>query len=90
MKMNRQTKYFINGAILIILALFCVTFLPFLIKIKTSFIIQNYIYFQIEFFMLALSGIFFLFSPKYYKEQILVVLLGVLYYILFVNFNWFI
>ena len=80
MKLNRQTKYFINGVVLIILALFCVTFLPPLIKSKTSLIVQNYLYFEVEFFLLALSAIFFLFSPKYYKEQVLVILLGVLYY----------
>ena len=86
MKWNHQTKYFINGVILIILALFCVTFLPFLIKNKANLMISSYIYFEIEFFLLSAASIFFLFSPKYYQNQILVILLGILYYILFAKY----
>ena len=87
MKLNHQTKYFINGIVLIVMALLTVTVLPPIIKAKTGFIIQNYIYDQIEFFALMAGAIYFLFSPKYYKEQILITLLGMLYYILFVKFN---
>ena len=85
MKWNHQTKYFINGVILIAIALFCVTFLPPLLKAKGSFIIQNYVFYQVEFFALIAAAIFFLFSPKYYKEQIALIILGALYYILFVK-----
>lgn len=85
MNWNHQTKYFINGVILIVLALFCVTFLPFILKSKMSVVVSNYIYYQVEFFALCAASIFFLFSPKYYKEQILVILFGILYYSLFVK-----
>lgn len=85
MNWNHQTKYFINGVILIGLALFCVTFLPFILKSKMSVVVSNYIYYQVEFFALCAASIFFLFSPKYYKEQILVILFGILYYSLFVK-----
>ena len=85
MNWNHQTKYFINGVILIGLALFCVTYLPFILKSKMSVVVSNYIYYQVEFFALCAASIFFLFSPKYYKEQILVILFGILYYSLFVK-----
>lgn len=84
MKWNHQTKYFINGVILVILALFCVTFLPFILKNKT--VIPSYIFYQAEFFLLSAASIFFLFSPKHYKGQVLTILLGILYYILFAKY----
>ena len=85
MKWNYQTKYFINGVILVLIALFCVTFLPSLINDKTNFIISNYVFAQVEFFTLCAAIIFFLFSPKYYKGQIILFILGAIYYILFVK-----
>jgi len=85
MKLNSQEKYFINGVILLILAILCVTFLPLAIKAKTSFIIQNYIYYQIEFFVLCATAIYFLFSPKYYFHQIICIILSALSYFLFVK-----
>ena len=83
MKLKHQEKYFINGIVLVILAVLGVTFLPILIKEKTIFEVPNYIYFHIEFFALCASAIFFLFSPKYYKEQILIIFLGIIYYCFF-------
>lgn len=82
MKLNNQIKYLINGIILLILGVFSVTFLPLLIK----FHIERYVYLQIEFFFLCCASIFYLFSPKYYKIQILTILWAVLYYLLFVKF----
>lgn len=83
MKLNHQTQYFINGIILIIIALLSVTILP-----KSNLLsIPKYAYYQIEFFVLCAASIYFLFSPKYYKGQILTILLGIIYYILFVKFN---
>lgn len=81
MKFNHQEKYFTNGIILLFLGLYCVTFLPATLKYN----IHNYVYYQIEFFLLCAASIFFLFSPKYYKWQIFTILVGVLYYILFVK-----
>lgn len=86
MKLTHQEKYFINGVILLVIAMLCVTYLPPLIKAKTSFVVQNYIYYQIEFFALCACAIYYLFSPKYYKEQIFTILCAVLYYILFVKY----
>lgn len=86
MKLTNQAKYFINGIVLIIVGLFCVTFAPSIVKSSTGHIIQNYIYYQIEFFTFCAASIFYLFSPKFFKGQILTILLGILYYILFMKF----
>ena len=87
MKWNYQTKYFINGVILVLIALFCVTFLPSLINDKTNFIISNYVFAQVEFFTLCAAIIFFLFSPKYYKWQLVAILFAMVLYVLFAKFN---
>lgn len=81
MKLSNQTKYFINGVILLFLGLFCITFVP----LKTIVSVEKYLYLQIEFFLLCASAIYYLFSPKYYKQQILSILIGILYYLLFVK-----
>lgn len=86
MNWKHQTKYFINGVILVVFALYCITFLPFFIRSKIGLTVPSYVYYQVEFFLLSAAAIFFLFSPKYYKNQILVILLGVLYYILFAKY----
>ena len=53
------------------------------LKEKFSIIIGNWIYYQIEFFLLVACGVFYVFSPKYYKHQIASILFGVLLYLLF-------
>ncbi len=88
--MKRQTKYFLIGSIFLVGAMFCITFLPAVIKFKTTFQIKEYIYVQIEFFLLLISSIFYLFSPKFYIQQIKVIILAVIYYIFFVKFYPFI
>ncbi len=85
MKLNLQTKYFINGLILLALALFSITFLPMILKGKYNIIFENYIYVEFEFFLLVASSVFYLFSPKYYKFQIYSVLFGIIYYSFFVK-----
>ena len=86
-KLSTQTKYFINGLILLIIGLFSVTFLPIIIKnlpfIKTT--IENYFYVQLEFFTLCSCAIFYLFSPKYLKYQFISILAGIVYYFLFIK-----
>lgn len=79
MKWNLQKKYFINGVILIFIALLSVTYLPVVVKIN----IENYVYYQIEFFALCAASIFFLFSPKYYKEQVLTIFFAIFLYLLY-------
>ena len=86
MKIKHQMKYFINGIILLVLGFFSVTFLPIIIKYKSSFILPNYIYYEIEFFFLSAGAAFFLFAPKYYKEQTLIIILLICSYVLFARF----
>lgn len=80
MKLNTQTKYFINGIILLFLGLLCATFVPL-----NALSVEKYIYLQVEFFLLCASAIYYLFSPKYYPQQILSIFIGILYYFLFVK-----
>lgn len=82
MKLNLQTQHFINGVILLFLGLLSVTFFPMIAKFGW----ERYVYLQIEFFLLVCSSVFFLFSPKYFKHQVMSILLGILYYLLFVKF----
>ncbi len=84
--MKRQTKYFLIGSILLIGAMFCITFLPALIKFKTSFHIKEYIFVQVEFFLMLTASIFYLFSPKFYLEQIKIIIIAIFYYLCFVKF----
>ena len=84
--MKKQTKFFINGVFLLALALLCVTIFPAILKHSTRFAhIENYIYYEIEFFLLTAGALYFAVSPRHYKNQILVILIGVLYYVLFVR-----
>lgn len=82
MKLSLQAKHFINGAILLFLGVLSVTFFPMFTKLGW----ERYVYLQIEFFLLTCASIFYLFSPKYYKQQIISVLFAVLFYLLFVKF----
>ena len=84
--MKLQTKYFINGLICLILGLLCITYLPYIVRdlfIKIQ--IQNYIFVQLELFLLIACSIFYLFSPKYYTKQILSFVLGYVYYLFFIK-----
>ena len=82
---NLQTKYFINGLILLALALYSITYLPIILKEKCGLIFENYIYVEFEFFLLTAAAIFYLISPKYYQYQIYSVLFGIIYYSFFVK-----
>ncbi len=84
--MKRQTKYFIFGLLVLICAVFCTTFLPLIVKncfYKIN--VENYIYFEIEFLLLVLGGVLFLFSPKYYKFQMLSIALLMIFYEIFIK-----
>lgn len=89
MKLDNQIKYFINGIILIFLGLYSVTYLPGVIKLHSSIIIANYVFYQIEFFLLVAGAIFFLFSPRYYKWQMVIIVFAIFYYCLFSQFRLF-
>ncbi len=83
--MRRQTKYFYIGLLCLILGLLCVTFLPYIFKTLFSIYLQNYIFVQLELFCFVTCAIFYLFSPKFYAQQILSFLSGFLYYLLFIK-----
>jgi hypothetical protein len=83
---NIQIKYFINGLILLFLALCSITHLPIILKEKCGLIFENYIYVELEFFLLVACAIFYLFSPKYYQYQIYSIIFGIIYYSFFVKF----
>ena len=82
---NLQIKYFINGLILLALALYSITFLPIVLKERFGLVFENYIYVELEFFLLVAASIFYLFSPKYYQYQIYSILFGIIYYSFFVK-----
>ena len=83
MKFDIQTKYFINGLILLASGLLCVTYLPLILKGKFAIIIESWIYYQIEFFLLVACAVFYVFSPKYYKQQIFSMVAAIIFYLIF-------
>ncbi len=83
--MNKQKQYFINGLILFIIALTMITIIPYCIdKLKMAF--EKDTFSELEFFAMTASALFFLFSPKYYKNQVIIIIFGFLYYFLFSKF----
>ena len=82
--MKKQKQYFINGLILIIVALMAVTIVPYCTDRFRLFIEKNVLC-EFEFFTLCASALFYLFSPKYYKGQIISILSAYLYYFAFVK-----
>lgn len=83
--MRKQTQYFINGIILLILGLLVITITPLIIENYRPISLEKYMYSEIEFFMLMACGVYYLFSPKYYKYQIISIALGMTYYFVFVH-----
>jgi len=77
--MRKQKQYFINGVILIIIAMMVVTIIPYCAD-KFKINIEKTSYSEFEFFCLCASSLFYLFSPKYYKNQIFSIFLAYLYY----------
>lgn len=84
MKLNRQLKYYLKGTVVLFCAMFCITLLPTFLKfVNFELIIGEFTFVLLEFFLCTLGAILYLFSPKYYKWQVITVLLCVLYYFLF-------
>ena len=81
--MRKQTKYFINGVILVILALLSITIVPLIVEKLGFYAIEKYIYAEIEFFLLIASASFWLFCPFYYRAQLLSILFALIYYFVF-------
>ena len=80
--MKNQTKYFITGAILEVMAVFIVTVLPFILKLKFDFCSEDYKFACVyaEFLILCTAGVFYLFSPKYYINQLQLTVILILIY----------
>lgn len=82
--MNKQKQYFINGLVLIILALLAITIIPFCAD-KLRIPVEKNIFSEFELFALMLCALFYLFSPKYYKAQILSIICAVIFYFVFIK-----
>ncbi len=84
--MKRQKKFFILGIILTFLAILCVTFLPFFVRnvfFKTT--LSYYIWMSLEAILLFFGYIFFLFSPKYFLNQIVYVCFLITFYFFYIK-----
>ena len=81
-----QKKYFIKGTIMLIGAIFSITVLPVLAHKYFKYMQDTKIFSEIEFFMLIMCGIFYVFCPRYYKHQWLAIFLGYGLYFLYINF----
>ncbi len=82
--MNKQKQYFINGLILLVIAILTVTIVPYLAdKWKMAF--EKSSFSEFEFFLLTASTLFYLFSPKYYKNQVISIIFAFIFYFTFVK-----
>jgi len=82
--LEKQKQYFINGIFLVALGLLSVTIAPLIIKQAKGFAsVENYVFYEFEFIFFLAAALYFVFSPKYYKGQIVCAFIGILYYILF-------
>ena len=87
MKLNHQTQYFINGLILLFLGVLSITILPVIItKLKITIPYGNLFYRNLELFLLCACSVFYLFSPKFYKQQVISILFAMMFFNLFVKF----
>ena len=82
--MKKQKQYFINGLILIIIAMMTITIIPYFAD-KFKIVIEKTSYSEFEFFCLTAAGLFYLFSPKYYKNQVFSILIAYLFYCGFIK-----
>ena len=83
--MNKQKQYFINGLILIIVAILAVTIIPCTAD-KFKIVIDKNLFSEFELFTLTACALFYLFSPKYYKAQIISIVCVAIYYFSFIKF----
>lgn len=82
--MRKQKQYYINGLILLIIAMISITMLPHLAD-KLKLTVEKSSFSEFEFFALCASALFYLFSPRYYKNQVLSIIFAFLYYFLFLK-----
>ncbi|MBR1616561.1 hypothetical protein IJ670_00265 [bacterium] len=85
LNLNKQTQYFINGIIMLVIGISSVTILPVLFQKLRLVSVDNFIWVEIEFFTMSASVLFYLFSPKYYKAQLLSIICAISYYIIFAS-----
>ena len=84
--MKKQKQYFINGLILMTIALFSITIVPYLAD-NFKFFIEKHSLSEFEFFILTAASLFYIFSPKYYKFQLMSILCAFLYYFAFLKLH---
>ncbi len=85
--MKKQTAFFIIGIIFLFLAIFCITLLPYILKKYTLIKVQEYMFSEMEFLLLLLSAFCYTFSLKYYKAQILSILIALFCFLMFCKIN---
>ena len=84
--MKKQIRNFFLGLFFLVCAMFSVTLLPPIIKgLKGSIFLYEYVFVEVEFFLLLICGFFWFFSPKLYKSQILSIICAIVFYILFIK-----
>ena len=82
--MNKQKQYFINGLILLVIAILTITIIPYVAdRWKMAF--EKSSFSELEFFLLTACTLFYLFSPKYYKNQVISIVFAYLFYFIFVK-----
>ena len=57
-KLKKQTKYFLIGLFFLIIAMFCITLFPIIIKKYTTLKLENYVFVQTELLFLIITSIF--------------------------------
>ncbi|MBR6297646.1 MAG: hypothetical protein IKR34_00205 [Candidatus Gastranaerophilales bacterium] len=81
-----QKSYFIKGTIMLLGAIIAVTVFPDIVHKYFKSMHDNRFFSELEFFMLIMCGIFYVFCPRYYKYQWLVILMGYGLYFLYKHF----
>ena len=81
--MTKQTKYLINGIILLILGIIAISALPIIVQEYGYYTVSKSLYSQIEFVLFTACAIYYIFSPKYYRIQVLSIFIALCLYLLF-------
>lgn len=84
--MKFQTKYYILGNIFLVLAMFLATLAPIAAKTLGINYIETYSYVALKLLFLIIAATYYLFSPRYYKFQVMNIFSAILFYFIFVKF----
>lgn len=83
MNMTKQKKYLINGIILLLLGVAANSIVPVIVQEFGYYNVSKSLYGQIEFFLFTACALYFMFSPKYYRIQVLCIFIALCLYLLF-------